>query len=245
MPRRWRAFHTDLPRASGASVQLSPLESHHVRRVLRLSLGDPLALFDGCGNEWSGTIVGLDGDRVTVEMKQRLEDAVESALDVRVYQGLCRQEKMDQVVQKLTEIGVAAIHPLGCRNAERFPPDDKRLERWRRIAVEACKQSGRRRLPGIAAVERLPRAGEGACWLLDPGASAQPLAEVLARSATQPCRIAVGPESGFTADEIDEAVDAGWRRVSLGPRILRTETAGLVAACVLLHAWGDLGRRPC
>lgn len=127
MPRRWRAFHTDLPRASGASVQLSPLESHHVRRVLRLSPGDPLALFDGCGNEWSGTIVGLDSDGVTVEMKQRLEDAVESALDVRVYQGLCRQEKMDQVVQKLTEIGVAAIHPLGCRNAERFPPDDKRF----------------------------------------------------------------------------------------------------------------------
>jgi 16S rRNA (uracil1498-N3)-methyltransferase len=242
MQRLWRAFHPDPGVVRGDQVTLSKDESHHIRRVLRLAAGDTIQVFDGGGGEWHATIVETD-PAVTVEAGDRVDTEVESPLALILFQGLCRRDKMDWVVQKMTEIGAVSIRPLGCRNAERFPPDARRLERWRRIAVEACKQSGRRRVPAIELAPALPQALPGVpALLLDPGPEAEPLASQLPPQGARKVWVAAGPETGFTPGELAVAAGAGWRRVSLGPRILRTEGAGLVAAAVLFHALGDLGR---
>jgi len=242
MTRRWRAFHPGLELVSGDRVTLSKDESHHIQRVLRLTIGDPVSVFDGEGGEWAATIVD-SGSAVTIETGDRVETAVESPLALSLFQGLCRNDKMDWVVQKLTEIGALRICPLRCRHGTKFPPDARRLERWRRVAIEACKQSGRRRVPAIETAEWLPEATPGVpALLLDPATAAEPLASQLELRGVEAVWIAAGPESGFTPEEVERAVAGGWRRVSLGPRILRTESAGLAAATVALHLFGDLGR---
>jgi len=170
-------------------------------------------------------------------------EPVESPLELRLFQGLCRAERMDWLVQKATEIGVSAIHPVRTARSERPRAPGKRLERWRRIAVEAAKQCGRRRLPEIAPRDDLPTPaqGESRPLLLDPGSGSRALGTLLSELSPAPVWLAVGPEGGFTDDETARWSAAGWLRAGIGPRTLRAETAGLVAAALILHAWGDLG----
>lgn len=243
MGRLWRAYHPGLPAEAGADVELTAEEAHHVGRVLRLGPGDRLSLFDGAGREWEAVIQAAPSGRIVARLDRERTEPVESPLELRLYQGLCRAERMDWLVQKGTEIGIAAFHPFPTARSERARADGKRLERWRRIAVEAAKQCGRRRLPEIAPQDDLPEAGsgEGAALLLDPGPGSLALGNLLVEPAPGPVRLAVGPEGGFADDEIERWCAAGWRRAEIGPRTLRAETAGLVAAALILHAWGDLG----
>jgi 16S rRNA (uracil1498-N3)-methyltransferase len=178
---------------------------------------------------------------VGVELRFRLEDTVESPLSVRIFQGLCRPDRLEWVIQKGTELGVAAIYPLECERGERPPQGPPRADRWRRIALEACKQSGRRVLPDVSPAETLPAAEDRCALLLDPGPDAVPLRTALPAGSPAGVDLAVGPEGGFTDAERDLACGNGWIPVSLGPRVLRTETAGLVAAAIVLHCLGDLG----
>lgn len=243
MARLWRAYHPGLPAQAGAEVELTGEEAHHVGRVLRLGPGDRLSLFDGAGREWEAVIQAAPSRRVLARLDRERTEPVESPLELRLYQGLCRAERMDWLVQKGTEIGLAAIHPIPTARSERARADGKRLERWRRIAIEAAKQCGRRRLPEITPRDDLPErgSGDGAALLLDPGPGSRALGSLLDESAPGPVRLAVGPEGGFATDEIERWSASGWRRAEIGPRTLRAETAGLVAAAVILHAWGDLG----
>jgi 16S rRNA (uracil1498-N3)-methyltransferase len=227
--------------APGATVTLDPEESHHVARVLRLKRGDPLSVFDGAGREWAATIEELARDRVTVLAGAELSDRVEAPLRIVIFQALVRPEKLEWVLQKGTELGVAAFRLIASERVEAPPPSPSRLTRYARILLESCKQSGRRDVPGLA-VGDLETPGEGVVAIvLALAEGTATLGEVLAGPAPSEVWLAVGPEGGFTDDEIAGLTARGWRAASLGPRVLRTETAGAVAAAIVLHKWGDLG----
>jgi 16S rRNA (uracil1498-N3)-methyltransferase len=228
---------------AGASVDLAPDEAHHVRRVLRLRVGEPVAVFDGKGQEWRAVISRSEAGRITLTLESRLETAVEAPLEVGLYQGLCKPDRMDWIVQKATELGVATIHPFLSRRSVNRRPSAQRLERWRRIALEACKQCGRRSVPLVDPCVDLPAvAGDGTVgFLLDAGG--EPFgAGCAGLDASSRVWIAVGPESGFEEQELRSWRARGWRRAGLGPRTLRAETAAVVSVAILLNRLGDLGR---
>lgn len=244
MARLWRAFHPELPARAGRTLELSADESLHLRKVLRLAAGEPIAVFDGRGNEWRATIEPGGGRHVVVRLEHAVTDPVEPALEIRLFQGACKPAKLEWVIQKATEIGVASIAPLAAARAERLPRG-ARLTRWRRVAIEACKQSGRRVVPPVEPCDDLPAPPPSTpAWILDPAEDAPALATRLQGTAARELWLACGPEAGFAPEEIRRWTDAGWRATSLGPRILRTETAGIVAASIALHRWSDLGSAP-
>jgi 16S rRNA (uracil1498-N3)-methyltransferase len=241
MKRTWRAYHPGLEPRAGSRLVLDDAEAHHVSRVLRLPRGADLGVFDGRGNEWRATVTAV-GRRVEVELLAPVDGAVEAPLEVRLFQGLCRADRMEWLIQKATEVGVAAVIGVAALGAETKPPGPGRLERWRRIAVEACKQSGRRAVPGIDVVDGLPDPPpQVAGLLLVPGES--PALGSRLEELERPAAVwlAVGAEAGIGPQEVERHAERGWRRSGLGPRILRAETAGLVAAAIVLHRRGDLG----
>jgi 16S rRNA (uracil1498-N3)-methyltransferase len=243
MGRLWRVHHPGPLPPAGGSLSLEPEEARHVRRVLRLQPGERLGVFDGRGQESLATLVSCAGDEVVVRVDAALTQSVEAALEVVLLQGLCKPELMDWVVQKATEIGVVRIVALLTRRAQRYDPGRARLSRWRRIALESCKQSGRRKLPAVEAADRLPDLPPGTPGLvLDPSADTPPLASrCLALASPRAVWLLVGPEGGLSPEELAEACAGGFQPASLGPRTLRADTAGVVAASILLHRWADLG----
>jgi 16S rRNA (uracil1498-N3)-methyltransferase len=150
---------------------------------------------------------------------------------------------MDWVVQKATELGVLSIHPVHTERVDVPPASPQRLRRWQRIAIEACKQCGGRRVPPVEYVDRLPApSGDGLLpLLLDPGEGALSLTTLGPDTAPERVWLAIGPEGGFSRQEVCGHLTAGWQPLGLGPRVFRTETAGIVAASLILHRWGVLG----
>jgi len=243
LSRLWRVHHAELPSDAGSSIDLDSKEAHHVQRVLRLRVGEPVAVFDGKGTEWRAIVSDSVAGRVTLTLDAPLETDVEAPLELELFQGLCKTDRMDWIVQKATELGVAAIRPFVSRRSEAHRPNEQRLGRWRRIALEACKQCGRRKAPVVEPSDGLPGLPEGGTvgFLLDPEGA--PLAEGCALLTGLPrIWIAIGPEGGFEEEELRGWGAAGWIRAGLGPRTLRVETAGVVAAAIVLHRLGDLGR---
>jgi len=240
MSRVRRVFH-DGPLASGRTIELAEDEARHLRQVLRLHVGDAVAVFDGRGGEHDGEVEELGRGAVTVRLGAARTDPVEPPLRIALYQALCRPDRMEWVIQKGTEIGVSVFRPLRCERAEERRITPARLERWRRIAREACKQSGRRVVPEVDEPrdEAPPPRGGATAIVLDPSAMS-PLGAALPASAGE-VWLAVGPEGGFTEPEIGALRETGWIAASLGPRVLRTETAGVCAAAVVLHRLGDFG----
>lgn len=233
------------PIAGRRSCELTGTVANHVLRVLRLRAGDPLTLFDGTGGEFSATIEAGSRDRVTVSVGEHSSVERESAVDVTLVQGISRSERMDLVVQKTTELGVTRIVPV---TTERTivhigaPQADRKFGHWRAIAIAACEQCGRNRLPDLrppmswrAWLEARPPAASA--LLLSTHATTR-LAAALG-SATK-VELLIGPEGGLTGDEESAALAAGFRGVSLGPRVLRTETAAIAALAAIQHAIGDL-----
>lgn len=215
--------------------------AHHATRVLRLRVGDDLVLFDGRGGECAAKIESV-GREVVVALGARRAVEREARLSVTLYQALPAADKMDFVVQKAVELGVARIVPVAAARCvlklagERA---EKRVAHWQQVAVAACEQCGRNRVPEIAAIASLPQAlaaASGARFLLAPGGAGS-LRE-LAQPAG-PIDIFVGPEGGWSEDEIATARAAGAQLMTLGPRVLRTETAGLAALSAFAALWGD------
>jgi 16S rRNA (uracil1498-N3)-methyltransferase len=229
------------PLAFGAVVELPEGAAHHARRVLRLGDGDAVTLFDGDGAEFAANL--LTGQSALVG-EQRPVDR-EAPLRVTLAQALAAADKMDWVVQKAVELGVAAIQPLSVRrsvvrlNGERA---DKRIAHWQQVAVAACEQSGRNRVPVIAPLRDLPHylgesaAGPATRLLLAPEAGTSFSAFPRPSGAVT---LLVGPEGGFEDDEILAASAAGFVPLRLGPRVLRTETAGLAGLAAMMALWGD------
>ena len=237
-------FYCPIPLAPGASLDLPAEAAHHAARVLRLDAGDQVRLFNGRGGEWLARIERL---KPTVHVNLEVFDATdrEPPLQVTLVQGLAAGDKMDWIVQKTVELGVAAIQPVAARRSVvRLSGDrgDRRVRHWGNIAIAACEQSGRNCVPSVAPVIDLAE------YLAQPGRDNElrlvlsPRAPRRARDLavpTGPVTIMIGPEGGFDDDEFLAAESVGFVAVSLGPRVLRTETAGPAALAVIMALWGD------
>jgi 16S rRNA (uracil1498-N3)-methyltransferase len=187
-------------------------------------------------------IVSRGGD-AEVRLAQDVAPRREPPLTVSLFPALCKPERMDWLLQKATEIGVSRVLPFAAARSSVPPPSSKRLLRWRRIVLEACKQSGRACLPLLEFREGLPSPGTPGplALLFEPGPGVEPLDAVCPSVPPESVWLGIGPESGFSAEEASEWAASGWLRVGLGPRTLRTETAALVALTLVLNRWGDLG----
>ncbi len=231
---------------NGAGLTLDGEAARYLGRALRLRPGDAVAVFNGDGNEWLATVDGFSRDTVTLSVDAALEPVPEPPLDVHLVQGVSRGERMDTIVQKATELGVSRITPVIAQHGM-VKLDGKRAERrrahWQAVAVSACEQSGRARVPVIDAPLPLntwygesARSGQRSLLLVPSAAAAM---TSLAHPGDRLC-ILVGPEGGLSERECEDALVAGFDGVSLGPRTLRTETAAIAAIAVAQSLWGDL-----
>ncbi len=237
---RLSRFFIDAPLSLGQH-ELPEAQAHYIARVLRLAAGDAVQLFDGSGHEYRGTLLEAGKKRVTVELVEALPGQAESPLRIHLGQGLSRGERMDWAIQKATELGVSEITPLFSERCEVRLSDergDKRLAHWRQVAISACEQCGRSVLPTLHPPLAL------ADWLAQTAAELRlvlhPVAEPLTSHA-RPASLAflIGPEGGLSDAEVAQAQRAGYQAARLGPRVLRTETAPVVALSVAQQLWGD------
>lgn len=235
-------FHFPAPLPAVGELALPEALAHHAVRVLRLADGDPLVLFDGCGDEIAAHLQ-LRGKTAFAVLGERSSPQRESPLQLVLVQALATGDKMDWIVQKAVELGVAAIQPIQAeRSVLRLSGErmEKRLAHWRQIIVAACEQSGRNLLPRIEAPLALTgwlQASRGATrYMLAPGGASG--FGSLPRP-TGPVQLMIGPEGGWTAAELAACAAAGCTPIGLGPRVLRTETAGLAAIAALQACWGD------
>ena len=238
--------HVDLPLSAGHTVLLPERAANHLTRVLRLRQGDPCVLFNGDGRDYPATLVEV-GKR---QVHARLDDAVvvdnESPLRIVLIQGIARGEKMDLILQKATELGVAEVVPVnGERTEVRLDAEraHKRVAHWRSVIESACEQSGRASIPALAAPVALQAIGghlprTGLRLLLDP--QGEHRLQALPDPADATVVIAIGPEGGWSPRDREILHAAGFTGLRLGPRILRTETAGLAAIAALQARCGDL-----
>ena len=232
--RRWRALAPDAA-ASVPLVTLDPDESHHLSRVLRARPGDPVDVFDGRGREWSGVFEGGGAVRLHDELSHPVEPPSRSRFSRRA-----RARSGSSGCSRRGPRSASSPSADRDRAGGGRPPSPARLERWRRILIEAAKQSGRRVVPAFDVEPSWPRSpAANAALVLHPGSA--PIAAALGAPRPASVEIAVGPEGGFDDEEIAALPALGWTPAGLGPRILRTETAGPLAAAIVLHAWGDLG----
>lgn len=240
-------IHLPQTLAPGTRLPLGETASGHLLRVLRLKPGAPLIVFNGDGGEYEATLTAVE-DRAAVVTLGRLHNIRrESSLAITLAQGISRGERMDYTLQKSVELGVARIVPLETEFSQ-VKLDGARLERrcqhWGGVIASAGEQCGRTRLPELAAVTPLGRwldtsACRGLCLVLDPAGDVT-LTQLSAPSAGH-ITLLIGPEGGLSDQEVASARRAGYRGLRLGPRILRTETAGIAALAALQTLWGDLG----
>lgn len=236
-------IHAEAELRAGSELTLSERAANHLVKVLRHRVGDRVTLFDGKGCEAVAEIVSAHRQHgCRVRVIETAEVSRESPLEIELLPGLSRGDKMDLVIQKAVELGVAAIRPVITERSEVRPDKSaaSRLARWREIVIGACEQCGRAHLPEVhppVAIEQID-AGASTRLVLDPE-SATGLADC--RPAGHAISIAIGPEGGFSERDLALLDRNGFRRVRFGPRILRTETAGIAAISVLQAFYGDLG----
>ncbi|HJQ84593.1 MAG TPA: 16S rRNA (uracil(1498)-N(3))-methyltransferase [Candidatus Binatia bacterium] len=229
-----------VPRAAveGTRVRITGAELRHLR-TLRLRPGDRLLVFDEEGAEHDVCLDRLGGHAAEAAIVATHRAVREPALDLTLAPALLKGAKMDLVVEKATELGVARIVPVVSRYAV---AQGARVERWRRIALAAAKQSGRTRVPDVeppsALAELVARPWPGLRLIAWEGERQRPLA--LLPAATTAIVVLVGPEGGFAEDEVEAARAHGFTTVTLAPRVLRAETAAITAVALCLHRWGDL-----
>ena len=236
---------------NGNKLEILGKEAHHIANVLRLKEGATVGLFDGFGYKAIGTILDITNDRVLVELNNDRVANTEPPVEVTLYQALPKKDKFELVIQKATELGVAKIVPIITKRTIVHVDSEKskkKVERWNKIAQEACKQSGRAYVPQIsepisfktifceikAELNLMPYEAE----------TEKSLKQVLKSfkvSIPKGIGIFIGPEGGWDKEEVEMAVNKGIIPVTLGPRILRTETASLAVLTLILYELGDLG----
>ncbi len=236
-------FFIDAPLASGSQIELPPRVAHHATRVVRLRDGDPVVLFNGTGGEFAATLA-LDGRRAFAALTAFDSVERESPWSITLVQAWIANDKLDWVIEKSVELGVYSIVLAPAqRSVVRLAGDRlaKRIERLREVIISACTQCGRNRIPAIEASPNLAAAlqaglSNGATGILLHPNAELPLTN--AHPAHHRAALAIGPEGGFDDNELALALQLGYHAFSLGPRILRTETAGLAALATLQAVGG-------
>ena len=227
------------------TVTLTGDEAKHLRSVLRLKVGDEVSVFNGEGQEFKCTVAQLRRDEVELDQQEEIQPThPESPLSLTLGVALLKGEKFDLVVQKATELGVTNIVPVMTRHADIHLRDasdaEKRVTRWRRIAMEAAKQCGRARVPAI----EMPESFDS---VIQHGAAEVRL--LFSERDGEAFRVAgsvksvvavVGSEGGWSDEELSLAREAGWQIVTLGGRVLRAETAAITVSVLMQHLYGDL-----
>jgi 16S rRNA (uracil1498-N3)-methyltransferase len=234
-------IHCDVRLGPGAQFTMAPEGAQHVSKALRLKTGDTIIVFDGRGGEYEAVLQRIDRDRVEVKVGAFRDVDREPQLRIELVQGLPEADKMDWIIQKAVELGAASIQPVICdRSVVRLSAERaaKREAHWRRVAISACEQSGRNQVPEVRPTLTfqawIAEATASMRWMLQP--DGPPLA---ARARPdKPVELLIGPEGGFSERELDLA-STRCEAVSLGPRVLRTETAPLAALAAIQALWGD------
>ena len=232
--------------SNGVELELDGDRAKYLGKVLRARVGDTLTIFNGDGPEWPATIMSISKSRINLALGMSIDPGTESPLKIHLVQGISRGDRMDFVVQKATELGVKRITPVLTEyGVVKLKSDraEKRRDHWQKIANSACEQSGRTRQPLIDMPMPLknwfgskpPKVD--AEVILVPNAAA-PLA-LIPPPETKIC-VLIGPEGGFSETEYGDAEVSGFQAVSLGPRVLRTESAAIATLSVLQSMWGDL-----
>lgn len=244
-----RLFH-DGPLQGGITLQLDAQASHHAVRVLRLTTGDALEVFNGSGLRWPAVLIEAVAAGARVQLGEPINAQTESTLSLHLAQCLPGGDKMDWVVEKAVELGVRSIQPLQARRSVMrldAARSAKRLAHWQRIAIAACMQCGRDTVPPVHPVMELDRWLQSAPqqggadpqarrWLLDPDARIE---WATPQAPAAGVWLLVGPEGGLSDEERTQALAEGWEAMRLGPRVLRTETAGLAALAAMQMRFGD------
>lgn len=237
-------IYTSEALSANSRLRLEGKSGHYLTRVLRKSQGEPVRLFNGRGGEFTATVASTL--RGAVELDVQDHHPVERESPLKCHLGLVasKGDRMDWAIQKCTELGVSAVTPLlSERSALRITDDRmaKKKDHWKQIAISACEQSGRNRIPAIGSIRSLQE------WLQDVDAdlslvfTAEGDINKLPGSARpSSLDLLIGPEGGLTPSEITLAEQFGFQRASLGPRTLRTETAPVVAISLVQYLWGDL-----
>lgn len=240
-----RIFHsTSEQLTTGTTIALSEDGANHVGRVLRMSQGDKIELFDGQGQQYSATIAAANKKNVSVSIESCEQVNRESPLKIHLGQGISRGDKMEYTIQKAVELGINEITPLFTERCgvklqgERL---SKKWQQWQKIVISACEQCGRNVVPQVNQPITLQQ------WLQQSTnelkLNLHPRASDTIKSLSPPqngVRLIIGPEGGLSDDEINQTVTQGFSEISLGPRILRTETAGLTVISALQLQFGDL-----
>jgi 16S rRNA (uracil1498-N3)-methyltransferase len=244
---RVHRIHTAQNLQPGSEIVLEESSSHYLGRVLRLGPGQAVVLFNGDGHDYAAEIVSPARRGMALRVDSRLPGLPEPPLHITVVQAVSRGERMDLTLQKCTELGAAAFQPLLSERVEVRLAGDKlarRMEHWRGVVISACEQSGRARVPELRAplgfADWLDGASGALRLALDPAGEVTLAHAGLDLPPGDPVEILVGPEGGFTDTELALMSARGVLPVSLGPRILRTETAAPAAVAVLQSLVGDL-----
>ena len=232
-----------VPRASvkGNTISVSGEEAHHILDVMRLKLSDSVTTFDGTGKEYTGVITKADKRSLVIEVKKVREYKQEPGSHITVIQAIPKRERIEYFIEKATELGVSGIIPVTTARTIPDWSDEKKVshvERWRKLAREASKQCGRLDIPEISKITefkdllvKMPKEGLKLIAALDE--RAVPIKALLRDFKGGSAIIAIGPEGDFTPDEVKMAVDSGFLIVSLGPRVLKSDTAGLFVLSVI------------
>lgn len=243
---RLTRVYVDAPVVAGKRLVVAGSAANHIARVLRLRSGDALTVFDGSGGEFGARVEEFRKEAVVVSVEEHRTLDRESPLSLTLAQGVSRGERMDWIIQKATELGASRIVPVFTkRSVVRL--DDKQAERklqhWRAIAVSACEQCGRNRLPDVATpvdfFDVLPAGFSPASTrlLLSPTGDLRiDDLEDVGKGIT----VLIGPEGGLEDVEHEAAIAAGFKAVRMGPRVLRTETAAIAALTIIQRYFGDL-----
>jgi 16S rRNA (uracil1498-N3)-methyltransferase len=240
---RIHRVHTHHALEPGQEVTIGDRAAHYLSRVLRVAAGQTIVLFNGDGHDYVAEVIRPGKKKISLSVTSRLPAARESGLKITVVQAISRGERMDQTLQKCTELGVTAFQPVFSERVEVRLKAEKlarRLEHWQGVVVSACEQSGRAVVPGVLPPldfgDWLDNSDGGLRLILGPGAETS-LSSVDLHGQVQ---LVVGPEGGFSEIELDLAHSHGVGAVSLGPRVLRTETAAPAAVAILQALAGDL-----
>lgn len=234
-------FYVPKGSVHGKKIVISGEEAHHIIDVMRLKPSDAIVAFDGTGKEYAGLIASVAGKSVVVDIVRILEPAAVSGCAITLIQAIPKKAKMDYIVEKATELGVASIVPVFTDRTIPDWDDEKKAScvlRWRKIALEASKQCSRSDIPSVSAIKDFSRSikdapGYDLALIATLADGIIGLRKALEGFTGKNIAIAIGPEGDFTPEEVKLATDAGFKPVSLGSRVLKSDTAGLAALAIL------------